>query len=66
MANKFPTFIAYFCVMFVVTFLFTAWQVLIWWAARFGYWWAVGAVAFGVAVIAGVMLTVKDPAKVRR
>lgn len=66
MNNRFAAFMAYFTVMFVLTFLITGWMVLIWWAAQYGYWWSTAAVALGVAVVSGVLLSFKDPAKVKR
>lgn len=64
MSKQVAKFLAYFVVMFVITFVFTGWTVMIWWAAQFGYWWSILAIAFGVAVIGGCMLSLKDPAKV--
>lgn len=66
MNSRFAAFLGYFCLMFVITFIFTGWMVLIWWATQYGYWWSTAAVAFGIAVIGGVMLTFKDPAKVKK
>lgn len=65
-SKRIPAFLAYFVMMFVITFALSAWMVLIWWAAQFGYWWSAAAMAFGVAIVSAVLLTFKDPAKVRQ
>lgn len=61
---KFAKFLAYFCLVFVCTLIFTGMNVLIWWAAQHGFWWAMLAMAFTIAVVGGFLLSFKDPAKV--